>query len=1103
MERFAATLASQLLAAVPQVKPLIEAALMVGLLTPHVGLETQLQRLVYEPFRAVFEDTPNVPPYLMVVDGLDECEEWSSSLAPYLSSSSPTPPFPFDFFLTSRLEQHIQTALEVDQVLLEDLAKHDADDDIFLVVQKLFEQTGKSDRVIRAYISEYGQWPDQGDLDRLMRHVQGSFIFASMLLKYVLKSSGANLTPMDRLPLAFEMNPGLDGLYTEIISHSFHPPHFSDVIPTIVLTEEPLSLGEIAKLHGIHVYEVVHVLVPLQAIVHVPGTDDVPVTLYHKSLRDFFTSEGRSHAYFVSPTYHLRLAYLFFAIDYVDEVSLEASYISPLPAQSQEPTWSSKLSAPPRAASLKPPPSGQLSAHHPSIFPPATPNPVPATGEQDKQYAASDGAFLAAIIWGAGNPEQSKDAFSLLWSEKEKVWVAIYRLALTVSFVKTANFANPLLCLTVATTLRDKPIVSSDKHPLARFLSTLGVTAPESPTLLTDKTDDQADETLLDGLEEINLLEGLLAGPDFAKVGDKINVPSVRLGAVSRQKLFSLPPVLSDTPVQPSPSPMTAVRKTHPTLRKSYRKTLQTISTFQLRMRTVFVPYVLLPGMEGSVSDLDESEKERERREAGSAERTVVLCIEIKNSGGEESRNGIGFMVESVDIKIGGEGARTTLVGWGEGGLNANSAKSTFPLKLGPFAQVNLLYAVTFLRSPEELDSFSFANPEGKMRTELRRGVSITVHGKPYTPLTPSARALLTEPDAITLPTRTFSSVWSTVLDLDANPAPVLEAFDLADPVGGYPTALPEPASPFPMYAIGSSRMGTPATATYQHYSPGTTPQSSVFAGSRKFPLTPGGYFQAKVFKSAGAMRTPTRPSSAIPSHLREQSPHPSSARSSAYLQSGSLVGTMQYLRSPTTYSAPVQPPLAPHSPLPGGQNSLPFSPGYDDNYTPVPGTYEAIPPTPAYPSFPMKSTLPPSPMSQGPIASQSQNNVGPSVEVRRDRSSLPPALAGGPPTPLPHVSAAFGEQRMLNKLQNSGASGENIVVSVGLLTGGGVEPEGSLGHEKIYPLDSFTLDIFVFNQTVSPGVHSIDTLTLTDIETGFSMNLRAVLDIVVHDPND
>lgn len=89
-------------------------------------------------------------------------------------------------------------------------------------------------------------------------------------------------------------------------------------------------------------------------------------------------------------------------------------------------------------------------------------------------------------------------------------------------------------------------------------------------------------------------------------------------------------------------------------------------------------------------------------------------------------------------------------------------------------------------------------------------------------------------------------------------------------------------------------------------------------------------------------------------------------------------------------------------------------------------------------------------------------------MEVRRDRSSLLPALAGGPPTPLPHVTAAFGEQRMLNKLQNSGASGENIVVSIGLVHGNGSEAsmEGLLGHDKIYPLDSFTLDIFVFNQS-------------------------------------
>ncbi|KXN80707.1 hypothetical protein AN958_08257 [Leucoagaricus sp. SymC.cos] len=126
------------------------------------------------------------------------------------------------------------------------------------------------------------------------------------------------------------------------------------------------------------------------------------------------------------------------------------------------------------------------------------------------------------------------------------------------------------------------------------------------------------------------------------------------------------------------------------------------------------------------------------------------------------------------------------------------------------------------------------------------------------------------------------------------------------------------------------------------------------------------------------------------------------------------------------------------------------------------------------------------------------------------------------------------------------------------------------LGPGKIYPLDAFTLDIFVFNKSertrrfeisyferrrrrrgpgganavaseahggaaekmgypgiipmegrvrigpllpsacqsmrmeflaASPGVHSIEALTLTDIESGLSVSLRSVMDIAVHNP--
>ena len=37
----------------------------------------------------------------------------------------------------------------------------------------------------------------------------------------------------------------------------------------------------------------------------------------------------------------------------------------------------------------------------------------------------------------------------------------------------------------------------------------------------------------------------------------------------------------------------------------------------------------------------------------------------------------------------------------------------------------------------------------------------------------------------------------------------------------------------------------------------------------------------------------------------------------------------------------------------------------------------------------------------------------------------------------------------------------------------------------------------------VTPGVHSIEALTLTDVESGYSVNLRSVMDVVVHDLDD
>ncbi len=565
---------------------------------------------------------------------------------------------------------------------------------------------------------------------------------------------------------------------------------------------------------------------------------------------------------------------------------------------------------------------------------------------------------------------------------------------------------------------------------------------------------------LLDGLEEVNLLDGLFAGPTFSRIGaSEVNLPSLRLGTVSRQKLFSLPPILINSPIQPSPSPMTAVRKAHPTVRRSFRKTLQTVSGFRVRMRTVFVPYVLLPETEGTTANLSDEERERSRREAGSEERTVVLCVEIENSG--DLGMTAGFMVEKVDVSIGGEGAKATLIGWGDSGFGEKAIESTFPLYIGPLAQYNLLYAVTFMKSPEEIDAFSFANGinDSRQAPDLQRAVTINIFGKPYFPppsVSASKMLLSFNPETLSYPTQTFSSRWNCVLDLAAQHSHPSEIIDPSDPSADYPNVMPEPASPFP----GGFAMYSSNTTPGIHIS-SSTPQYSATAGSKRFTLVPGANFAGRTVKTL----TPSKAGKPSGSNIgRETSPIPSSRLSSFMPLSGA--NSAQYMRAATTYSAPPPPPVPSTSvqPLIG----LPQPPDSPDPSAFVGQSGMDTPTTPAYPAYPMKSALPPTPLSQRPVSSPS--NVGLSVEIRRERGLGADYGLGVPQTPLPFVSGAFGEQTMLAKLTQAGASGENIIVSVGLLppAHAALEPE-MLGPGKIYPLDVFTLDIFVFNQSLWP----------------------------------
>ncbi|KAJ3526734.1 hypothetical protein NMY22_g10052 [Coprinellus aureogranulatus] len=310
----AVTLARQMADAIPETLPLVEAALRsYGL--QEASPEVQFQRLIFHPLETVFGSTeargvsdgrcdcsnPR-PPFLAILDGLDECDDRDevAALIDYIIDFfRQYPHFPLRILIASRIEDHIRKHIENDQVHIENLRDHSSWDDIMTVVTDTFEKTAKANLVIRSYGRE---WPPQVELDQLVRHANGSFIFITTLLRYILdldgKQASDGLTPMERFKLALNMNPGLDGLYKEILQRAKSTPHFHDVVLSISLLRESLSVSGLSQLLRIPTFKIVDVLVPLQSIIHVPGDDVQRVTLFHTSLRDFTLDEARSYDIF-------------------------------------------------------------------------------------------------------------------------------------------------------------------------------------------------------------------------------------------------------------------------------------------------------------------------------------------------------------------------------------------------------------------------------------------------------------------------------------------------------------------------------------------------------------------------------------------------------------------------------------------------------------------------------------------------------------------------------------------------------------------------------------------------------------------------------------
>ena len=559
-------------------------------------------------------------------------------------------------------------------------------------------------------------------------------------------------------------------------------------------------------------------------------------------------------------------------------------------------------------------------------------------------------------------------------------------------------------------TLRNKPLSRSPaRSAIYRLLEGRADTNGDEPGPSAAPNGIQVareDETGF--FQEINLLGGLKDAPSFSEVESALELPTTRIGTFIRRHAYSLPPVKRQKALL-TPTPSSA-RAVIPTLRKSFRKTLATVSGFRVRMRTLFVPYVFMAGAE--------------EREAGNEERSVVLCVEVENSGESDT----GFSVEHVEVTVGGEGATSRLIGWGAG-FEGSPEKSIFPLQLGSVEQCNLLYAVSFLH-PSDANGLVLSrtgaktNATASTSVNMQRSVAIVIKGRPCE-ISPDKKV-------ISYPTEPFLSRWNCLLDLSSSRQQDIHDYTLDAPLSAQ-DALPTPASPFPAASPRSQ-------AAFEKAHPISSMQVPAVAGSKRHTVT--GLINPK------RQGTVSSGLSARPSSM----PYP--------LQSGYDSPKFK----PTLPSIAVNGPLA----VPQTAMAYPLSPG-GSGYTPSPLT-------PAFPAYPPEAHIfHPTAYAQGSYDSYGGSSPGGLVEPHRERrfGSVGPAT---PVTPGPRAFGASFSERLISLEPYA----DPVVVSVSLLSpvhgnmydedglsafGGG--KHAGLGEEdRIYPLDVFTLEIFVFNQS-------------------------------------
>lgn len=258
-----ATIAYQAALNIPDIRTSITDAISRDpLLLRHRTLLSQFQTFLIRPLQerqaASNRYKRSRTPYLIILDGMDECDPDDRGTQVYLlqqlSKIFTGCGLPFRFLIASRPEKHFIIEFEserfTNKITYLDLNQFFSDGDIHIFFEDKFEEIKKT-HPLRAQIPL--DWPGAEAISTLISKASGQFIYASTVVKYV--GSNRHL-PRKRLDIILGIRPpqkndapfaALDSLYTTIFASLEDAERVLDILCMVILYRKHFLTPDIAE----------------------------------------------------------------------------------------------------------------------------------------------------------------------------------------------------------------------------------------------------------------------------------------------------------------------------------------------------------------------------------------------------------------------------------------------------------------------------------------------------------------------------------------------------------------------------------------------------------------------------------------------------------------------------------------------------------------------------------------------------------------------------------------------------------------------------------------------------------------------------------------